>query len=141
MTLYSGTSICTYQCCIVWAISDAWIKCSMTMVAFRLTRSRPVSIHTLALSEKALSHRALRRPFSSLSTISVAKTELTTKCRNRFCSSSDTQIVLRSARKFTSISRSHAESTEFCAKAGDRLAHEKVKKTDGFTKYTGQGRA
>uniref|UniRef100_A0A448Z7X2 Uncharacterized protein n=1 Tax=Pseudo-nitzschia multistriata TaxID=183589 RepID=A0A448Z7X2_9STRA len=75
------------QCCIVWAMSDAWIMCSMTIVALRLICSlTSIDADVLPLrdgaedtgSEKAFSHLWFLAFLRSLSIISVAQTALTT---------------------------------------------------------------
>ncbi len=64
------------QCYMVWAISEARIKCSFTMVAFRLVLSRKSSA------------KALRSMLSSLSTMSITITKLATSSQEWRSSSS-----------------------------------------------------
>ena len=66
-------------------------------------------------AENALSHLELRSSFSCLSPRSVAMTALITSCLKRPSSSSLQQIVDRSKRKRSSISRSQAKSSDLCS--------------------------
>ena len=84
---------CPYQCCIQWATSDAWMMCSITIVAFRLTDTGVGSSQgpsersskfprLLFWSLNARFQRALRCSLRALSEMSVAIIELMTSFVN-----------------------------------------------------------
>jgi hypothetical protein len=82
----------TCQCCMVWETSEAWIKCSMTMVALTFV-SLPTRLGAGA-TERSFSQRALRAFESSLSKISVASYIIFVPRRQK----RDGSTVIRNAR-------------------------------------------
>ena len=113
--------------------------CSITIVALRSTASFSDSVAAVADSEKAFAQRALRSSFlqndlrvrnakecvlkktvrvqsyRSLSMISVAMTELTTRALNRVNSLWVVKIACCRLQKRESMSRSQARSTDTCS--------------------------
>ena len=103
------------QCCMVWLISEAWIKCSITIVAFLLMLSRLSLSSILPAFLKALPHRMFLKFFRSLSTMSVAMTALIDNSRNRTTSVGAARIYLRRFEKRSLTKRFQASLKLLCS--------------------------
>lgn len=101
--------------CIVCAISEACIRCSMTIVAFRFVVVNGFSSWCFCCSEKALFQRWFLNSFRPLSMTSVAMTLFTTSCRNLLISDCVAQRASRSCWNCGLRRMPQARSTDRCS--------------------------